>query len=691
MIKVEKKIAGTTLRIESGQIARQSGGAVVVTYGETTLLACANCSPEPREGIDFLPMQVEYREKHYAGGKIPGGFFKREAKPTDNEVLTSRLTDRPIRPLIPKNYRNELQIMLTTLSSDGINNPDIIAAIGASAALLLSPVPFDGPIASVRVGFIDGDYVLNPTKEQMETSDLDLIVTGKKDKICMIEGGSNFVTEKVILEALDFAMTGINDIVDLQLEFEDQFDNSYEIDDSKPLSDEIEKSLNKTYASKIDKLFDIQGKKEREEAYNDIVKEASDPHVEDELIYGEVKTHIKTMFKDAVRKTVLDKKVRVDGRGLEDVRQITIVPSVLPRVHGSVLFTRGETQAIATTTLGTTRDQQIIDSMDSDYKKSFMLHYNFPPYSVGETGRIGFTNRREIGHGHLAERSLKPILPSQEEFPYTIRIVSEITESNGSSSMASVCGGSLALMCAGVPIKEHVAGIAMGLITDGDQYAVLSDILGTEDFYGDMDFKVAGTKDGISAIQLDLKVPGLSMDVLSDALNQANKGRLHILEEMNKSISSPNELSPHAPQIVSFPIDKEKIGGLIGPGGKNIKAIQEQTECVINIDDDGTVSVSSSDKEKLDIAITQIKAITEDPKVGSVFDGKVTKTLDFGAFVEFAPGREGLVHISHLDWKRVDKVRDVVSVGDKVKVKLFEIDKQGRLNFSMKLLKDKPK
>ena len=391
------------------------------------------------------------------------------------------------------------------------------------------------------------------------------------------------------------------------------------------------------------------------------------------------------------RKTVLDKKVRIDGRGLDDVRQITIVPDILPRVHGSVLFTRGETQAIATTTLGTSRDQQIIDSMDSDHKKSFMLHYNFPPYSVGETGRIGFTNRREIGHGHLAERSLKPILPSQEEFPYTIRIVSEITESNGSSSMASVCGGSLALMCAGVPIKKHVAGIAMGLITEGDQYAVLSDILGTEDFYGDMDFKVAGTEDGISAIQLDLKVPGLSMDVLSYEINHANKGRLHILEEMNKSISSPNELSPHAPQIVSFPIDKEKIGGLIGPGGKNIKAIQEQTECVINIDDDGTVSVSSSDKEKLDTAITQIKAITEDPKVGSVFDGKVTKTLDFGAFVEFAPGREGLVHISHLDWKRVDKVGDVVSVGDKVKVKLFEIDKQGRLNFSMKLLKDKPK
>ena len=690
MIKVEKEIAGKKLVIESGQIARQSGGAVLVTYGETTLLACANCSKEPREGIDFLPMQVEYREKHYAGGKIPGGFFKREAKPTDNEVLISRLTDRPLRPLMPKNYRNELQIMLTTLSSDGVNNPDTIAAIGASAALLLSPVPFDGPIASVRVGFIDGSYVLNPTKEEMEVSDLDLMVSGKKDKICMIEGGSNFVPEQVILDALDFAIAGINDIIDLQLEFEDQFDNSYEIDDSKILSDEVEKSLNDTYLPKIDSLFDISSKKERDDAYNVIEKEALEPYLEDEVLYPEVKTFVKNMFKNAVRKTVLEKKVRVDGRGLEDVRQITIVPHILPRVHGSVLFTRGETQAIATTTLGTSRDQQIIDSMDSDYKKSFMLHYNFPPYCVGETGRIGFTSRREVGHGHLAERSLKPILPSLEDFPYTIRLVSEITESNGSSSMASVCGGSLALMCAGVPIKEHVAGIAMGLITEGDQYAVLSDILGTEDFYGDMDFKVAGTKDGISAIQLDLKVPGLPMEILSDALAQANKGRLHILEEMNKALDAPSELSPHAPQIVSFSVDKEKIGGIIGPGGKNIKAIQEQNECVVNIDDDGVVSVSSSDKEKLDAAVTQIKAIVEDPKVGSVFDGKVTKILDFGAFVEFAPGREGLVHISELDWTRVNKVEDVVSVGDKVKIKLFEIDKQGRLNFSIKRLKDKP-
>ena len=441
---------------------------------------------------------------------------------------------------------------------------------------------------------------------------------------------------------------------------------------------------------KIDSLFDISSKKERDDAYNVIEKEALEPYLEDEVLYPEVKTFVKNMFKNAVRKTVLEKKVRVDGRGLEDVRQITIVPHILPRVHGSVLFTRGETQAIATTTLGTSRDQQIIDSMDSDYKKSFMLHYNFPPYCVGETGRIGFTSRREVGHGHLAERSLKPILPSLEDFPYTIRLVSEITESNGSSSMASVCGGSLALMCAGVPIKEHVAGIAMGLITEGDQYAVLSDILGTEDFYGDMDFKVAGTKDGISAIQLDLKVPGLPMEILSDALAQANKGRLHILEEMNKALETPSELSPYAPQIVSFSVDKEKIGGIIGPGGKNIKAIQEQNECVVNIDDDGVVSVSSSDKEKLDAAVTQIKAIVEDPKVGSVFDGKVTKILDFGAFVEFAPGREGLVHISELDWTRVNKVEDVVSVGDKVNIKLFEIDKQGRLNFSIKRLKEKP-
>ena len=544
MIKVEKKIAGRPLKIESGQIARQAGGSVLISYGETAILATVCCSSEPREGIDFLPMQVEYREKHYAGGKIPGGFFKREAKPTDAEVLTSRLTDRPIRPLIPKNYRHELQIMLTTMSYDGVNTPDVVAAIGASAALLLSPVPFDGPIASVKIGLIDGEYVLNPTHEQMESSDLDLMVTGKKDKICMIEGGSNFVPEKTILEALDVAMEGINEIVDLQMEFSEHFDNSYEIVDTKVLTEDIEKSLDDTYLSKIEKIFDLDTKQARDDEFNAIQKEALEPYLEDEVMYPEVKNHIKNMFKNTVRKTVLDKKIRVDGRGLEDIRDISVVESILPRVHGSALFTRGETQAIAALTLGSSKDEQIIDSMASDYKKSFLLHYNFPPYSVGEVGRIGFTNRREIGHGHLAERSLKPILPSSDEFPYTVRIVSEITESNGSSSMASVCGGSLAMMNAGVPIKEHVAGIAMGLIMeDDDNYAVLSDILGTEDFLGDMDFKVAGTKDGISAIQLDLKVPGLSMDVLSNALEQANKGRLHILGEMNKAIDKPNALS----------------------------------------------------------------------------------------------------------------------------------------------------
>jgi polyribonucleotide nucleotidyltransferase len=576
------------------------------------------------------------------------------------------------------------------MSYDGVNTPDVVAAIGASAALLLSPVPFDGPIASVKVGLVDGEYVLNPTLEQMESSDLDLMVTGKKDKICMIEGGSNFVPEKTILEALDIAMEGINDIVDLQMEFSEHFDNSYEIVDNTVITDEVIKSLEDSFSGQIEKLLDMDSKQAMDVAYNEIVKEASTPHEEDEKMYSEVKEYVKTMFKNAVRKTALEKKVRVDGRGLDDIRPISIVPSLLPRVHGSALFTRGETQAIAALTLGNARDEQIIDSMASDYKKSFMLHYNFPPYCVGETGRIGFTNRREIGHGHLAERSLKPILPSSEEFPYTIRVVSEITESNGSSSMASVCGGSLAMMNAGVPIKEHVAGIAMGLITDGENHAVLSDILGTEDFYGDMDFKVAGTKDGISAIQLDLKVPGLPMEILSMALEQANKGRLHILDEMNKAISTPNALSQYAPQIESFKIDKEKIGALIGPGGKNIKAIQERAECVINIEDDGTVSVSAADKAALDNAIAQVKAVTEDPKVGTVFDGKVTKLMEFGAFVEFAPGREGLVHISQLAWERVNKVSDVLSVGDAVKIKLFEIDKQGRLNFSMKLLMDKP-
>ena len=691
MIKVEKNIAGRPLKIESGQIARQAGGSVFISYGETAILATVCCSSEPKEGIDFLPMQVEYREKHYAGGKIPGGFFKREAKPTDAEVLTSRLTDRPIRPLIPKNYRHELQIMLTTMSYDGVNTPDVVAAIGASAALLLSPVPFDGPIASVKVGLIDGEYVLNPTHEQMESSDLDLMVTGKKDKICMIEGGSNFVPEKTILEALDVAMDGINDIVDLQMEFSEHFDNSYEIVDTKVITEDIEKSLDDAYLLKMEKIFDLDTKQARDDEFNAIEKESLEPYLEDEEMYPEVKNHIKNMFKNTVRKTVLDKKVRVDGRGLEDIRDISVVESILPRVHGSALFTRGETQSIAALTLGSSRDEQIIDSMASDYKKSFLLHYNFPPYCVGETGRIGFTNRREIGHGHLAERSLKPILPSSEEFPYTIRIVSEITESNGSSSMASVCGGSLAMMNAGVPIKEHVAGIAMGLIMeDDDNYAVLSDILGTEDFLGDMDFKVAGTKDGISAIQLDLKVPGLSMDVLSNALEQANKGRLHILGEMNKAIDKPNALSQYAPQIESFKIDKDKIGALIGPGGKNIKALQENAECVINIEDDGTVSVSAENKAKLDNAISQIKAVVQDPEVGTVFDGKVTKILDFGAFVEFAPGREGLVHISQLAWERVNKVEDVLSEGDQVKIKLFEIDKQGRLNFSIKLLTEKP-
>ena len=576
MIKVEKNIAGRPLKIESGQIARQAGGSVFISYGETAILATVCCSSEPREGIDFLPMQVEYREKHYAGGKIPGGFFKREAKPTDAEVLTSRLTDRPIRPLIPKNYRHELQIMLTTMSYDGVNTPDVVAAIGASAALLLSPVPFDGPIASVKVGLIDGEYVLNPTHEQMESSDLDLMVTGKKDKICMIEGGSNFVPEKTILEALDVAMDGINDIVDLQMEFSEHFDNSYEVIDTKVITEDVEKSLDDAYLSKMEKIFDLDTKQARDDEFNAIEKEALEPYLEDEEMYPEVKNHIKNMFKNTVRKTVLDKKVRVDGRGLEDIRDISVVESILPRVHGSALFTRGETQSIAALTLGSSRDEQIIDSMASDYKKSFLLHYNFPPYCVGEVGRIGFTNRREIGHGHLAERSLKPILPSSDEFPYTVRIVSEITESNGSSSMASVCGGSLAMMNAGVPIKEHVAGIAMGLIMeDDDNYAVLSDILGTEDFLGDMDFKVAGTKDGISAIQLDLKVPGLSMDVLSNALEQANKGRLHILGEMNKAIDKPNALSPYAPQIESFKIDKDKIGALIGPGGKNMRNVSK--------------------------------------------------------------------------------------------------------------------
>ena len=691
MINVEKEIGGKVLSLQTGKIARQSAGSVVLTYGETVLLIAVNAAKEAREDIDFFPLQVEYREKHYASGKIPGGFFKREARPTEGEVLTSRLTDRPIRPLFPKAFKNETQVMITVLQSDGENIADTWAGVGASAALMVSNIPWHGPIATVRVGQIENEFVFNPTRLQLENCSLELVVSGNKENIVMVEGEANEVSEAVVVDALKFAHGNIIDIISLQ----EELANSADVTKLEEPVIEVDQDLVDAIDSKIGnqikdivKIVDKQDRDTQKTALtNDVLSSLEESHPEKEK---EINGIIADRFKETMREMILAESVRSDGRGTKDIREITIDPAILSRVHGSALFTRGETQALVVTTLGSKSDEMIIDSMDEDYKKNYYLHYNFPPYCVGEVGRIGFTSRREIGHGNLAQRAIKPALPDYDDFPYTIRIVSEIMESNGSSSMASVCGGSLSLMCAGAPLKGHVAGIAMGLITDGKRNAILSDILGLEDHLGDMDFKVAGTRDGISAIQLDLKIEGISFELLTEALQQAYDGRMHILDKMYDAVPEPYELSQYAPRILSIQINPEKIGGLIGPGGKNIKKIIEDTQCEVNVDDEGVVTVAGKDPVKCDEAIKLIEAITFDPEVGMEFDGKVTRLMAFGAFVEFAPGREGLVHISELEWHRVDKVEDVCSPGDEMKIKLIKIDDQGRLDFSRKALLEKP-
>ena len=691
MINVEKEIAGKTLNIQTGKIARQSAGSVVLTYGDTTLLVAVNAAKEAREDIGYFPLQVEYREKHYASGKIPGGFFKREARPTEGEVLTSRLTDRPIRPLFPKGFKNETQVMITVLQSDGENMADTWAGVGASAALMISNIPWHGPIATVRVGKIDNDFVLNPTRLQLEDCSLELVVSGNNENIVMVEGEADEVSEPIVVDALKFAQSHIVEIISLQ----EQLVSSVTISKlEEPVAEHdqaLVDAVNSKVVKQISDIVKIVDKQDRDIKKTELVSEVllslEEDHPEKEK---EIKSIIDDHFKENMREMILAEGVRSDGRGTKDIRDITIDPAILKRVHGSALFTRGETQALVVTTLGSKRDEMIIYSMDEDYKKNYYLHYNFPPYCVGEVGRIGFTSRREIGHGNLAQRAIKPALPDYDDFPYTIRIVSEIMESNGSSSMASVCGGSLSLMCAGAPLKGHVAGIAMGLITDGKRHAILSDILGLEDHLGDMDFKVAGTRDGISAIQLDLKIEGISFELLTEALQQAHEGRMHILDKMYEAVPEAYELSKYAPRILSIQINPEKIGGLIGPGGKNIKKIIEDTECEVNVDDDGIVTVAGKDPAKCEEAIKLVEAITFDPEVGMEFDGKVTRLMTFGAFVEFAPGREGLVHISELEWHRVDKVEDVCGSGDSMRIKLIKIDDQGRLDFSRKALLDKP-
>ncbi len=695
MITVEREIAGRLLKIETGKVARQSAGSVVVTYGETTIIAAVNAAKEMREGIDFFPLQVEYRERYYAGGKIPGGFFKREAKPSDNEVLTSRLTDRPIRPLFPKAFKYETQVMITALSSDGENLADTIAGVGASAALMTSNIPWNGPIATVRVGQIDGKYIVNPLRSEMEQSTMEMIVSGNEKTIVMVEGESLEISEESMVEALEAAHKVIVEIIELQKELAEQCSIEKRPIPEEETDSKLEAKVLDDNRKKLEDVSRIADKQERDDSYSAIVDdylESLDDGSEDvEKNQDYAKKILGDTYKSIVRDNILSTGSRLDGRKTTDIRPITVDMSYLKRTHGSALFTRGETQALAVVTLGTKSDEQIIDSMNDDYKKNYMLHYNFPPYCVGEVGRIGFTSRREVGHGNLAERSLKPVLPSQEDFPYTIRIVSEIMESNGSSSMASVCGGSLSLMDAGVPIKEHVAGIAMGLITDGDRHAILSDILGAEDHLGDMDFKVAGTEKGITAIQLDLKIEGISFDLLKEALAQAKVGRLHILGIMNEATAGERkDISPYAPQIRILQINPDKIGALIGPGGKNIKKIIADTECNIEVDDDGNVFVSSTNKAKCEDAVELVRSITMEPEVGMEFDGIITRIMTFGAFVEFAPGREGLIHISNLEWHRVNQVEDVVKSGDNVRVKLIKIDDEGRLDFSRKALLPKP-
>ena len=693
MIKKEMMLGGRTLSLETGRMAKQAGGSVFAMYGETAVLVAATASKQADTTRDYFPLQVEYREKSYAGGKIPGGFFKREARPSEKEILSARMTDRPIRPLFPENFNNETQVIITVVSSDGENTADTLGTIGASFALSISDIPWNGPVASVHVGRINGELILNPTYAQLEETEMDITVTGTATDVVMVEGEAREVSEEVMVEALVFAQKAISEVVVFQQSF---------IDEIAPVKreikvDETKEAIKAVVDAAIDEaeltqLNSIVLKLERQEARNAakdaLIAKFEEEYPDDLKLVGEV---FENRLKANIRERIMAEGVRVDGRGLKDIRKITAEVGVLPRVHGSALFTRGETQALVVATLGTKLDEQIIDGMDLDFKKSFYLHYNFPPYCVGETGRIGFTSRREIGHGNLAERSLRPFLPEKEDFPYTVRIVSEILESNGSSSMASVCGGSLALMDAGVNIKKTVAGIAMGLISDGKRFAILSDILGDEDHYGDMDFKVTGTKDGINAIQMDLKIEGISAELMTQALLQAKAGREHIIDVMESSLpAARKDVSPYAPRFISIRIKPEQIGDVIGPQGKIIKAIQADTGATVEIDQEGIVFIFASDTEGAEAAAEKVNAIVRVPVAGEVFEGTVMRIMNFGAFVEFLPGKQGLVHISDLEYHRVEKVEDVLKVGDTVKVKLMEIDDSGRYNLSRKALLDMP-
>ncbi|MBL8905518.1 MAG: polyribonucleotide nucleotidyltransferase [Rhizobiales bacterium] len=685
--------AGKRLRLETGRMARQADGAVLATYGETTVLATAVAARSAKPGVDFFPLTVNYQEKTFAAGKIPGGYFKREGRPTERETLISRLIDRPIRPLFVDGFRNETQVITTVLSYDLENDSDIVAMVAASAALTLSGIPFMGPIGGARVGYVNGEYVLNPTIEQMKTSDLDLVVAGTQDAVLMVESEAKELSEEIMLGAVMFGHRGFQPVLDAIIRLAERSarpPREFTPDESEALYARV-KQIGE---SELRSAYAIAKKEDRQEA----VARVKDKVVAALVVEGDaeapnaqkVAEAFKHLEKDIVRNNILDTGHRIDGRDLVTVRPIVCEASVLPRTHGSALFTRGETQALVVTTLGTGEDEQYIDSLEGTYKETFMLHYNFPPFSVGETGRLGGAGRREIGHGKLAWRAIHPMLPAADQFPYTIRVVSEVTESNGSSSMATVCGSSLSLMDAGVPLKAPVAGIAMGLIKEGERFAVLSDILGDEDHLGDMDFKVAGTANGVTSLQMDIKITGITEDIMKTALWQAKDGRLHILDKMAEALEQARPgLGEYAPRIEVITIPTDKIREVIGTGGKVIREIVEKTGAKIDISDDGTVKVASSSKQAIDAAMKWIKSIVSEPEVGEIYDGKVVKVVDFGAFVNFFGARDGLVHVSELAPRRVNKVSDVVNEGDVVKVKLLGFDNRGKVRLSMKQVDQK--
>jgi polyribonucleotide nucleotidyltransferase len=689
--KVEVEIGGRTLTAETGRIAKQAGGAVVVTYGETEVLVTATAAKEPNPNVDFLPLTVEYQERFYAVGKIPGSFFRREiGRPTEKETLTCRFIDRPLRPLFANGYQNETQVIATVLSADKQNDPDMLAMFGASCALGISDIPFMGPIAGVRVGFLNGEYILNPTHDQLAESRMDLIVAGSRDAVVMVEGGTASLSEEEVLAGIFFGHEGLQPLLDIQDEMRAAVGKAKMTVEPKPVNEKLQKRVAEVAAVDMQKVIATVDKMERSDAQkalqNQVVAALEDEFPES---VSEIKGLFKDLNKQMMRDRIVNDNARIDGRRMDEIRPINCEVGALPMVHGSALFTRGETQAIVTATLGSGDDEQRVESLYGMDFNPFMLHYNFPPYCVGEVRFMRGPSRRDIGHGALATRAIKAVLPDREEFPYTLRIVSEITESNGSSSMATVCGGSMALMDAGVPIKKPVAGVAMGLIKEGDKVIVLSDILGDEDHLGDMDFKVTGTDEGITALQMDIKIAGVSKEIMSRALNQAKAGRLHILGKMMEGIAAHRpELPEHAPKIFSLQINPDKIRDLIGPGGKIIKGLSAEFGVKIDVEDSGKVSIFAPDGRVGTEVTNRIKGITEEAEIGKIYTGKVQKIVDFGAFVEIMPGTDGLVHISELDNKRVENVTDVVKEGDIIQVKVLNIDQRGKIRLSRKALLD---